>query len=281
MNSNQKNIPRKLWIFWSQGVSQAPFIVRKCINSWKEKNPDWEIFVLNKDNLSKYIHLDLPSGKFEKLPLAKQSNLIRLQLLSEYGGVWADATTFCMKPLNDWIDDYASSGFFAFYRPGPDRLLSNWFLACEKGCRIVLKLRENYTAFFAKHQFNDTDGGYKQEIVKQLSKILNKSEITSRYWLSPIATKILGVYPYFIFHYMFERLISTDAECRIVWENTKKISADGPHRIQTVGFFSSVDENIKKEIDEMRIPLYKLTWRYDHGMYSPSTLIYYLLEERH
>lgn len=279
--SNRKSfVPRKIWILWYQGLSEAPFIVRRCIDSWVKENPSWEVVILDKDNLGEYIVLDLPDDKLANLSLSKQSNFVRLQLLSEYGGVWADSTTLCMRPLDDWIDDCTTSGFFAFYKPGRDRIMSSWFMACEEGCPIVMKMRERYVLFFMKNNFN-INGRFKQKIVKWLSKILNRSEKTTRYWFSPVVTKLLRVYPYFVFHYMFERLVSSDSECQIIWNNTKKISADVPHKIQIVGLFSPVNENIKNEIDAKYTPIYKLTWKYDHSKYSPSSVLYYLLEGRH
>jgi hypothetical protein len=279
-SERKKYIPRKIWILWHQGLSEAPFIIRRCIDSWVKENPSWEVVILDKDNLAEYIVLDLSDDKLVNLSLTKQSNLVRLQLLSEYGGVWADATTLCMRPLDDWIYDCYTSGFFAFYKPGRDRIVSTWFIACKEECPIVLKLRERYVSFFMKNDFNN-NGRFKQKIIKWLSKILNRSEKTTMYWFSPVVIKLLRVYPYFIFHYMFERLVSSDSECQIIWNKTKKISADGPHKIQKVGLFSPVNKNIINEINEKLTPIYKLTWKYDHSKYSPSSVLYYLLEGRH
>ena len=109
-------IPRKIWLFWSQGVSEAPFIVKKCIDSWVKENPTWDVVVLDENNLNKYISLNLPKNVIANLCIAHQSDLIRLALLSKYGGIWTDATTFCTKPLDEWIDDACSeAGFFVFH----------------------------------------------------------------------------------------------------------------------------------------------------------------------
>ena len=235
---------------------------------------------MDKGTLGEYIDLDLPDEKLVTLPLQKQSNLIRLQLLAEYGGVWADATTLCMRPLDDWIDDCVASGFFAFYKPARERIMANWFMACSKECPLVIKLREDYASFFMKNSFN-VNSKFKQSIVKRLSSILNRNEKTTKYWFSPVVTKFLKVYPYFIFHYMFQRLVSTDSECHTIWNNTKKVSADEPVRLFRGRLFSPVDDNTRNEIDERRIPLYKLTYNYPQSMYSQSTVLYYLLEGRH
>jgi hypothetical protein len=272
-------IPKTLWILWYQGYSEAPPVVKKCIDSWVRENSNWQIVILDKSNIGDYFEVDIPEGKFASLSLTKQSNIIRLQLLSKYGGVWADATTYCMKPLDDWLWDYTSTGFFVFHSPGADRLLATWFIASEKANPIVLEWRKRMTIFFAENYF-DINGRFNKVIIKTLSKLLNKNNRTTKYWFSPIVTKLLRVYPYFICHYIFERLVTTDQQCQNLWKNTHKVSADGPHNIQNIGLHSPIDETTKTEIDEKRIPLYKLNWRYDQSKYSSSSILFYLLEGR-
>lgn len=36
-------IPKKIWFLWYQGLSEAPLVVKKCYESWKKYNPDWEV----------------------------------------------------------------------------------------------------------------------------------------------------------------------------------------------------------------------------------------------
>jgi hypothetical protein len=279
MSDSKDLIPRRIWMLWHQGLSEAPFVVRKCIDSWLKENPSWELIALDKNNLCEYLDLDLPDEKLASLPLAKQSNLVRLQLLAEYGGVWADSTVFCMRPLDDWMDDCVASGFFAFYRPGRDRIMASWFMASRKECPIIVKHREYYASFFMNNDFN-INSRFSQMIIKGLSKILNRSEKTTMYWFSPVVTKFLRVYPYFIFHYMFERLVSTDSECQAIWNNTKKVSADEPLKIFRREACSPLNDSLKDEIDEERIPMYKLAWEYDLSNFSQSSVLSYLLEER-
>jgi len=277
MSERKKIIPKRIWVLWFQGLSEAPFLVRKCIDSWVKENPNWKVVILDESNLSEYVVLDLPENILANLALAHKSDLVRLHLLSNYGGVWADATTFCIKPLDEWIDDCMTSGFFAFYKPSRDRIMSNWFLISEKGCPIVLKLRERLTSFWLENEFN-INTKFKFAIIKLLNFFLSRSEKTAKYWFSPVVTKLLKVYPYAVFHYMFERLVSTDFECQKIWDETKKMPAKEFHKIKRRGLKTPVDEDIKKEIDGKAFPLYKLDWDYDHRRYSPSTLLHYLLE---
>jgi hypothetical protein len=55
-----------------------------------------------------------------------------MELLRRHGGVWADATCYCLQPLAEWLPSkLAPAGFFAFDRPAPDRMLASWFLAAQ------------------------------------------------------------------------------------------------------------------------------------------------------
>lgn len=272
-------IPRKIWILWYQGLSEAPFIVRKCVDSWIRENPTWDIVILDSDCLSQYIRLDLPEKKVTSLCLAHQSDLVRLALLSKYGGVWADATTFCMKPLNNWIDDCTTSGFFAFYKPSRYRILSNWFIASEKNSPIVSKLYKNLTLFWMKNDIKEQTN-LQRKVTRRLFKILNRNEKTAKYWLTPIVIKLLREYPYYVFHFLFERLISTDPESQTIWKNTKKLSAKDPQAIKRNGLLSLATESTKKQIDDKQVPMYKLTWKYDRTKYSSSSLLFYLIQGR-
>ena len=79
---------------------------------------------------------------------------------------------------------------------------------------------------------------------------------------------------------MFAYLVSANLECQNIWNNTLKLPADACHRIQKLGLHSPLTDSIREEIDENLTPVYKLTWKYDHGKYSKSSILYYLLEGR-
>jgi len=81
-------------------------------------------------------------------PAEALSDQIRLELLDRYGGVWADATTICARPLDEWLGEAMPHGFAALSRPGPDRMISTWFLAAEKGSEIVERWRAATHAYW-------------------------------------------------------------------------------------------------------------------------------------
>ena len=133
--------------------------------------------------------------------------------------------------------------------------------------------------FFLENNFNN-DGRIKRKILNGLRRVLSRNEKTARFWLSLPVTKVLKVFPYFIFHFLFERLVSTDIECQEIWANTKKISARPLMKFMLAENISHFPDYMKDEIDELRAPLYKINWKSDFSQYGPSSALHYLLETR-
>mmetsp|Transcript_64365 Transcript_64365/g.199332 ORF Transcript_64365/g.199332 Transcript_64365/m.199332 type:complete len:254 (-) Transcript_64365:52-813(-) len=73
------------------------------------------------------------------IPPAAESDLLRLLLLTLYGGVWADSTMLCRRPLDSWLPESAASGFFAFAPESieEDLPVMSSFLASEPGHAII------------------------------------------------------------------------------------------------------------------------------------------------
>ncbi len=261
------NVPKTIWFLWLQGIVNAPIIVRKCYQSWLVQNPGWDVVVLDQSSIRDYVSI-------ETLHMTPQalSDILRINILAEHGGVWVDATCFCMKPLDSWLFDNMSTGFFAFNRPGPDRMLSSWFLASEINNRITLTYRDTVNGYWESNPgmvyFEDSEWGCLKGKLK---------EPEPQMWFESFVTKILKVHPYFWFHYLFENLYLKDEEYKRLWDSTPNISADIPHRLQFAGLFSPLTGQVREEIDAKVAPLYKLTWKIDDLINWNGTVIEYLL----
>ena len=134
----------------------------------------------------------------------------------------------------------SSLGFFVFDKPGPDRLLSNWFLYSEPN---------NY--------------------------IMNQwSNITLNYYNTHNKA-----HTYFIHHYLFGELYKIDHKFKTIWDKVPKINANGigPHYLQEKGLFNICNNSIKQIILSKITPLYKLTWKCNFEQYNNKTNLYYLL----
>ncbi|WP_369914695.1 capsular polysaccharide synthesis protein [Maritimibacter sp. 55A14] len=138
-----RQIPKTVWMYWDAGESSAPELVQMCIASWRIMNPTWDVTVLDASTAGNMV--DMPIGATD-IPVQSYADLLRLRLLRQMGGVWADATTYCVQPLDCWLPLVAQRGFFAFtwtptdrwfIWPGVRRSLTNWFLASETQGEII------------------------------------------------------------------------------------------------------------------------------------------------
>lgn len=272
-------LTKKIWFYWDQGFDNAPQVVKACAKSWTEYNRNWKVILLNRDNIKSYfdintiVDIDRPD-----LTIQKISNLIRVNLLSKYGGVWSDATCLCRRPLDEWLHEYMTSGFFAFRDPGKDRILSSWFLASSTNCHLIKHFAKAHNDFFSSNYFTRQNSLIGKEVVRKLHKRLRKSTKLSRWWLNPIIVKILKVYPYFIFHYHFDKIINSDKRSSDIWESTAKFSADIPHSARKLGLTSTVTPKIIESLRVIDAPLYKLDWRISANEINKESVIGYLLD---
>jgi hypothetical protein len=260
----ETNKVKTIYILWLQGFDNAPFVVKKCLESWVTLNPEWNVIKLDKHNLTKYIDVAEIIKDINKKSVtnASLSDIIRIGLLNKYGGLWVDATTYCTIPLDNWIDDYINRGFFAFRFNGinkqkPDRPISSWFIYGEKDNYIV-------------------NAWYKATVT-----YCNKTSVLG--YGKPVSTKnkwqqhIFDEH-YFWFHYLFEKLSETDTMFNNVWNTVPVLYETGPHFVQRKGLLNDLDNEVKSHIDCKKAPLYKLSYRYDASLYGKNCNLYYLLE---
>jgi len=280
IDKTEIEIPKIIWMYWHQGLDNAPFLVKKCIESWIEQNKDWEVYILNKENLHEYINIDLTDDKISKIVLANYSDLIRMKLLYTYGGIWADATTYCTKPLNSWIIEYSKSGFFSFIHEKPKGLPASWFLISQKDCFILKEVYRRKINYWNNNNLSNI-GYIKRYVRKWTGKLLNKDINTIKYWFHPFVTKVLKIHPYFVMHYIMYDLIQNNKQANQIWKNTKKMDDVAPHKLKRIGFLNKLDENAKNIIDNEDIPMFKLTYKkYDTSKYTEDSILYYLFEGR-
>ncbi|MEX0967251.1 MAG: capsular polysaccharide synthesis protein [Bacteroidia bacterium] len=271
-------IPKIIWIYWATGFEDAPFIIKRCVASWKQKNPGWEVNLLDNNNLYDFIGpVDMRESVFERLPIQKKANLIRLKLVLERGGVWVDATCYCLKPLESWLFDSAPGGFFMFYKPGRDRIISNWFVAGAKGNYLIKRLYERRCAYWDKNDFNHKSER-QRKWVPFLCRVINRNEVLPLIWLTPLFTKILRIYPYLIFHYDFYWLVKVDKQCAKIWAMTRKINAGEAHKIQRLGMVKPLTEEGRKFIDSTATPLFKLSYKIDAAKMNANSVSQYLFD---
>ena len=114
-------IPKILHIMWI-GSKPAPM---NCIMSWKNKNPDFEFIFWNEEEINKrgltfkcmkqINDIDEISGKCD---------IIRWEILYKYGGIFVDADSICIEPIDDYFMD--KTGFSTY----ENEILRKSLVAC-------------------------------------------------------------------------------------------------------------------------------------------------------
>jgi hypothetical protein len=107
--------PETIWQFWDNPTGKTtPEIVKACLKSTEQFAGDFNHKILNNSTLGNYS--DLPGYVFDRLhngqmSYAQFSDLLRLNLLKNHGGIWLDATLYVTNYIPEYI---IKEDFFAF-----------------------------------------------------------------------------------------------------------------------------------------------------------------------
>lgn len=121
-----------IWLLWWQGWDRAPWVARRVRESWEKLNPDWRVELVSEKNLRDHISgrvLDIIFDPSKDIGMAAKSDLVRLALLAQNGGVWADSTALCMMPLDPWLYDVLEpTGFWMYHGRDHGTGPCSWFM---------------------------------------------------------------------------------------------------------------------------------------------------------
>lgn len=137
----------KIWICWFQGMKNAPELVKKCYQSVVAHNPDKEVVVLTSENLTEYVTFpDYIMEKWNKgiITHTHMTDLLRLELLINHGGLWLDATVLCTGRAPSYFFD-SDLFFFQCLKPGRDghaSYISSWLMEAKTNNKILIATRE-------------------------------------------------------------------------------------------------------------------------------------------
>lgn len=138
-------IDKTIWVCWLQGEKAAPRLVQKCIESIRKNKPNgFEVVIITEKNLYDYIRF--PEYVMEKSAMGiitrtHMSDLIRMELLYQYGGLWVDATVYCSRKVPQYM---CEGDIFAFCWSLFDKSvlkISSWWIYARQGLPIFHDLR--------------------------------------------------------------------------------------------------------------------------------------------
>jgi hypothetical protein len=194
--------------------AQPPELNELCIKMWKDMNPGWEHTVID-DNV---IEKTFPgmAKTFKEIPrtVAHKADMVRLQWLAHFGGVWADASVLPVMPLDAFAPKLvAPSGFFAYECESYcERFpsVASWFLVAEPNNRLVVAWRD--------------------ELLERWKGDVPTSVTLGEAKADPNVTESGEPWNYYEVGYALENLIKESQAVRSTFNRMPKVSADWPEQ---------------------------------------------------
>jgi len=139
-----------------QGWNTAPYIADKVQQSWKHHNPSYDVVLLDADSVRR--HLPEASDYLfdDRIKTPARSDIIRVELLARYGGVWADASMLCMQSLDEWLPDNLKVSPVYMYHSANTPRPCSWFIASTRDSYVMKAWRNKTESFWRTFNWNTT-----------------------------------------------------------------------------------------------------------------------------
>lgn len=225
--------------YWHQGRDHAPDDIRMCWDLWARMNPDWELRILEWDDVAVIFETaEVDAGRMSFNGVA---NIVRLAKLAEEGGVWVDAYTVPLRPLRAFLPPLVETGFFAYHDPYRKRMSENWFLAARAGHPLITGWRDKMLDYWhiprRPMRFRrELDPGTRGRLARGWGRVLDRvqgapsmrgakhiMEPKNPSWAVDITRGGGGpVTPYFTLAYLFDLLLEQNPALRADWAKMPK-----------------------------------------------------------
>ncbi len=108
-------IPKKIHYTWF-GRGEKNDRIKHCLESWRKYLPDYEIIEWNEDNFD-INYNDFTRKAYEEGKWAYVSDVARLWILYNYGGIYMDTDVEVYQSLDDFLEEDGFTGFESKYYP--------------------------------------------------------------------------------------------------------------------------------------------------------------------
>lgn len=192
LSAEHQDGPGKIFSIWFQGEENAPELVKVCMSRLRETYPDRYV-VLDNNNIREWVNLpDFIWKKWEegKITHAHFSDICRVALLYQNGGMWFDATDYLTSPVPEWIEE---ADLFMFLEGGtitPGTFIQSCFMKAKRG--------------------NPLMGMWLESILE--------------YWKNED-----HLMHYFLLHYMLRLLVENNTEAKRLFEEMPQVNQDPTH----------------------------------------------------
>lgn len=140
-------IPKIIHYCWF-GRGEKPELAKKCIASWRKSCPDFEIREWNEGNCD-YLSIPFMAEAYAAKKYAFVSDVMRLIVLEQYGGVYFDTDVEVLRDISPLLDD---EGFIGFEN---DQFVNSGQVMAAKAHHPVIQAM---TEEYKKLHFTNADG---------------------------------------------------------------------------------------------------------------------------
>lgn len=141
-------IPKTIHYCWFGG-NELNDLAKKCISSWKECCPDYEIIEWNESNFDINCNSYVKEA-YEAKKWAFVTDYVRLYVLKKYGGIYMDTDVEVLKNIDSLLQHKAFSGF------ENNSQISTGIMGAEKDNEWITYL----LSYYNNHHFLLPDGSY-------------------------------------------------------------------------------------------------------------------------
>ena len=131
-------IPKTIHYCWF-GMNPKPQLVLDCMNSWKEKCPDYKVIEWNESNYDFSQSPLYVRQAYAKKKWAFVTDYVRLQVIYDNGGIYLDTDIELLKTLDDLL---CNASYFGFQ--GETEIATGLGFGAEKGCQILREMMQDY-----------------------------------------------------------------------------------------------------------------------------------------
>jgi len=118
-------IPKIIHQIWL-GPLEPP---TEVMQTWKELHPEWKYLLWSEKNLPQLKNQEA----FDKSKaFTQKADILRYELLYQYGGIFVDADEYCIKPIDSLFEKIHQQkcDCFAVYERGNSGLIANGIMGC-------------------------------------------------------------------------------------------------------------------------------------------------------
>lgn len=209
-------IPKKIHYCWF-GRAPLPDLAIRCIASWKQYLPSYEVVEWNEENFDIQSILYTKEA-YENKKYAFVSDYARFWILYNYGGVYFDTDVELIRPMQELLDQ---GPFIGCEHDGKNFNDQDAEIACAPGlglaCPPGMSVYKDLLDFYSSLKFVKADGSYNlTTVVRYTTEILKKHGLKNIKGRQTVANLI--VYPK---EYFCPKSFETGEIC--VTENTYAI----------------------------------------------------------